>query len=666
VGWLVEQSLSILGENGIVARKLNGYEMREGQLRMCEAVARAIEDGRHLLVEAGTGIGKTFAYLVPATLWASCEGKRVIVSTYTKTLQQQLIDKDLPFLHEALDGMFRYAVAYGSQNYICLRRLDSTMRHGVLASVEDMAQLELIAEWARKTASGLRMELDFEPNAFVWDAVSRDPDLCIGKQCPFFSRCPYQRSRRRLNEAHIIVINHHLFFANLSTDGYALPPYDAVIFDEAHNLEEVACGYLTEEVSNTAVENLLSQLIGRRRERGRLLKYESLHPELFERIRRAVEDARSSSELFFNEVMARLGDLQIMRIRGKGFVEDRLSQPLARVAAELKGITELLAEPDEKAEIETIRERLIRMHSVLQCILEMPSQDYVYWAQVEQMRREVKVSLCMAPIELSDLLRESVFIPNMPIILTSATLTTLRSFNYIRERLGIDDADELAVESPFNYEEQVLLYLADDLPDPSVDMQAFTAEAVKRVIELLRITNGATFVLFTSYPALRYAEEKVKAELPHLRLFVQGRMPRGKMLEEFREADHAVLLGTNTFWQGVDVPGEALIAVIIVKLPFAVPDDPITEARIERLRMSGKDAFYSYQLPQAIIWLKQGFGRLMRRTDDYGIVAILDPRVLKRGYGKQFLFSLPRCKVTTSLEDVRSFLKAKASKALTG
>lgn len=664
MGWLVEQSLSILGEHGVIARKLEGYEMREGQLRMCEAVARAIEDGRHLLVEAGTGIGKTFAYLIPAALWTSYEGKRAIVSTYTKTLQQQLVDKDLPFLHEALDGSFRYAVAYGSQNYICLRRLDGAIKHGLLMSVEDLAQLEFIAEWAKRTATGLRMELDFEPSPFIWDAISRDPDLCIGKKCVFFSQCPYQRSRRCLSDAHIIVINHHLFFANLSTDGYALPAYDAVIFDEAHNLEEVACDYLTEEISNTAIESLLSQLIGRRRERGRLLKYERMHPKLFERIYQAIEDVRKSAEMLFREAMAFLGEAQARRIREKGFIEDRLSQPLARLASELDGVMELPVEPDERAELTTIRERLIRMCSTLRCILEMLSDDYVYWVQAEQLRREVKVSLCMAPIELSDLLRGSVFIANMPIVLTSATLTTMKSFAYIRERLGIDDADELIVESPFNFEEQVLLYLASDLPDPSVDMQAFTAEATERVIELLRITNGATFVLFTSYPAMRYAEERVRAALAHLNLFVQGKMPRGRMIEEFRVTDNAVLLGTNTFWQGVDVPGEALIAVIIVKLPFAVPDDPITEARIERLRASGKDAFYSYQLPQAIIWLKQGFGRLMRRTDDYGVVAILDPRVLTRGYGKRFLFSLPRCKVTTSLEDVRSFLKAKASKSL--
>ncbi|MCS7253956.1 MAG: helicase C-terminal domain-containing protein [Armatimonadota bacterium] len=662
MGWLVEQSLSILGRDGVIARSLDGYEMRLGQLQMCEAVAKAIEDCRHLLVEAGTGIGKTFAYLVPAALWVSYEGKRVIVSTYTKTLQQQLVEKDLPFLHEVLGGLFRYAVAYGSQNYICLRRLESARRHGILASVEEMAQLEFIAEWAKQTATGLRMELDFEPSAFVWDAVSRDPDLCIGKQCHIFSQCPYQRSRRQLSNAHIIVVNHHLFFANITTDGYALPVYDAVVFDEAHNLEEVACDYLTQEVSNTTLETLLSHIIGRRSERGRLLKHERTHPDLFERIHRAVEDVRINAELFFRDVRNWVGESQTLRIRERRFVEDRLSQPLIELAFELRGFAERLSEPDERAEFEIICERLVRTHSLLQNILEMSFDGYVYWAQVEQLRRETKVSLCMAPIELSDMLKESVFVRGMPIIFTSATLATSNSFTYIRERLGIEDADELMVESPFNFKEQVLLYLSDDLPDPSVDLQAFTHKAAERTIELLRITDGATFVLFTSYPAMRYTGERIRAALPHLNLFVQGEMPRGRMLEKFRVTDRAVLLGTNTFWQGVDIPGEALIAVIIVKLPFAVPDDPITEARIEKLREEGKDAFYSYQLPQAIIWLKQGFGRLVRRTDDYGIVAILDPRVITRGYGKQFLRSLPRCKVTTSLEDVRSFLMTKAFK----
>lgn len=666
MGWLVEQSLSILGEGGVIARRLDEYEKRDGQLRMCEAVAKAIEHGRHLLVEAGTGIGKTFAYIVPAALWASHEGKRVIVSTYTKMLQQQLIDKDLPFLHSVLDGSFRYAVAYGSQNYICLRRLRHTRGHGFIASVEDLAQLELIWEWAKGTETGLRMDLDFEPNQYVWGAVSRDPDLCLGGKCDLFRQCPYQRSRKRLLESHIIVVNHHLFFANITTDGYVLPTYDAVIFDEAHNLEEVACDYLTQEISNTALEMLLGQLLGRRGDRGIMAKYKEQLQTLLEQMQRAIEDTHLNAELLFNEVKAKVGEAQTVRIRQKNFVEDRLSQPLLELSLALRDAAERVEDETDKMEIGILCERLMSIRSLLQNILEMRIDGYVYWAQVEQMRRETKVSLRMAPIELADLLKENVFIPGMPMILTSATLATSNSFNYIRERLGLSEADELIVESPFRFDEQVLLYLANDLPDPSVDMNLFNKMAAERVIELLRITDGATFVLFTNYPAMRQSSERIRAALPHLNLFVQGEMPRGRMLEKFRTTERAVLLGTNTFWQGVDVPGEALIAVIIVKLPFTVPEDPITEARIERIREEGKDPFYTYQLPQAIIWLRQGFGRLVRRTYDYGVVAILDPRVITRGYGKQFLRSLPKCRITTSLDDVRTFLTSKSCKVAAG
>jgi len=660
VGWLAELSLLTLAEDGVIAKRLNGYELREGQLQMCESVARAIETGEHLLVEAGTGVGKTFAYLVPAALWASHEGKRVIISTYTKTLQQQLTDKDLPFIHEALGGSFRYAVAYGSQNYICVRRLRQAIQHNLFTSIEEIAQLEAISEWAKTTRTGLRMELYFEPSQFVWNAVSRDPDLCAGSRCLFYRQCPYQLSRRSLYEAHIIVVNHHLFFSNITADGNVLPVYDAVVFDEAHNLEEVACEHFAEEVSNTSLEMLLSHLLGRRSERGLLLRYEGRFAELFEQARKIIEDVRECSEIFFNAVAERIGEAQAIRIREKGFIENTLSGPLSKLASVIRKLAESLDDYTDAAELYVTCERLAKVSSLITHILEMSFEGYVYWAEVEQLRREKKISLCMAPIELADLLKENVFIEGMPIILTSATLATSNSFSYIRERLGIERARELIVKSPFEFEEQVLLYIADDLPDPSVDMKAFNIKAAERILDLLQITKGATFVLFTNYPALRYVSQRIREAMPNMNVFVQGEMPRGLMLEKFRNTENAVLLGTNTFWQGVDVPGEALIAVIIVKLPFAVPDDPITEARVERLKEGGKDPFYSYQLPQAIIWLRQGFGRLVRRTDDYGVVAILDPRVLKRGYGKQFINSLPRCRISTSLDDVRSFLMWKA------
>ncbi|HID06736.1 MAG TPA: helicase c2, partial [Armatimonadetes bacterium] len=575
----------------------------------------------------------------------------------TKTLQQQLVEKDLPFLHEVMDGSFRYAVAYGSQNFVCLRRLQRAYQYSLPASVEEVAQLTMIREWARETKTGLRMELEFEPSKAVWSMVSRDSDLCIGTQCPHYSQCPYQRARREQLDAHILVVNHHLFFANIATDGNLLPTYDAVIFDEAHNLEEVACSYLADEFSNTKLDYFLNQLMGRRGDRGLLLAYEERYPELVERARMAIEDAHRAAEFLFREVQERMGDQSIFRLRERGFISNVIRDPLAQLSGVLKELSEKLSNGAERAELEAMRSRADEMNALLQNILDIAIPGFVYWIEAEALRREPRIALCMAPIDLADLLSESVFINGMPIVLTSATLTTAGSFDFLRERLGIRDAVELVVESPFQFDEQALVYIAHDLPDPALNLKHFTEQAVERVIDILRITGGATFVLFTSYPALRYARQRLSEALPKMTLFVQGEMPRGKMLDEFKVTENAVLLGTNTFWQGVDVPGEALIAVIIVKLPFAVPDHPIVEARIERLREEGKDPFRYYQLPQAIIWLRQGFGRLVRTKEDYGIVAILDPRILTRGYGQQFLRSLPRCRFTQSLDEVRKFLE---------
>ena len=663
---LIDESIDLIGPDGRIAQAIPNYEVRPEQQAMCEAVAEALERREHLLVEAGTGVGKTYAYLIPMILWAVREGERVVLSTFTKTLQDQLITKDLPLLRKALGNEFRFEAAFGSRNYVCLRRMNRAPEVSLFESSEDVAQLRAVRDWAGRTETGLRMDLDFEPNSRVWSLVNRDPDLCMGRDSPFYEPCLYQQARRRQANAHILVVNHHLFFANVAADGNLLPDYGAVVFDEAHNIEEVAADFFAAEFSNTSLRVLLNRIGGLGGERGLLSSVEDLPAEIVEDAARLTSEVWSSAQSLFMDVQARLLEVssrragqQTTRITERGFVDNGVRETLSRVISLLQSARRLTRDEEDRAELEALEDRASEMNSTLQAILELELSEYVYWAEVDSGSSRERIALRMAPIEVSSILAEQVFGDGKSCVLTSATLATGGSFEFARRRLGTDNAGEKLLSSPFRYDEQVTLYAPEDLPDPRSGLDEFTKAAVQRTKMILEITNGATFVLFTSFNALNYAHEILSRELTKLTFFKQGDMPRERLLREFRRTDGAVLLGTNTFWQGVDVPGDALIAVVIVKLPFAVPDHPAVQARLDQIREEGRDPFMEYQVPGAVLMLRQGFGRLVRSATDFGVVAILDPRLHRRGYGRQFLRALPQCRTAVDLAEVKQFFEGK-------
>jgi ATP-dependent DNA helicase DinG len=663
---LSQQLDHIFAPAGRLARVLPTYEHREEQRQMAHAVARAIEEQKHLLVEAGTGTGKSLAYLVPFILWATRERKRVLVATYTKTLQQQLMEKDLPFLRERLGLNFRYALCLGTQNYLCPRRMGKTDQGGLFVSREEVSQFNKIRAWARKTETGLMQDLDFEPLPGVWSQVNRQTELCLGKACPLYDNSFFYMARRQQSQAHVLVANHHLLFAHLSAGGGVLPPFDAVVLDEAHQIEEVAAGYLGLEASNVQIHFLLEQLHSRRSGKGVLSGIPGVTAKQLQRLSTAADDVRLATDAFFDNLIAKVGTkASTVRLRHKNFIQNLLREPLTNLTAALKEIRREIQDEAGQVELEGYENRFKELNDGLESILKQDRENHVYWVTIQSRpsvgrgQSSVRASLNMAPIDVAEGLRVQLFNAVKPVVMTSATLSTSGSFEFIKSRIGLDDCKTLRIGSPFDFKNQVMIYVAEDLPDPSSRNADFERLAIERAAEILKITDGKAFVLCTSYRMVGQTHAGLSEKLPHLRILRQGEMPRGKLVEEFRADVKSVLVGTTTFWQGIDVPGEALQCVILMRLPFAVPDDPLVQARMEFLQKRNEDPFYGYQVPQAIIMFRQGFGRLIRHRDDYGLVALLDPRVIRKRYGEMFLASLPECRSTGMLETVRKFFEGR-------
>jgi ATP-dependent DNA helicase DinG len=631
---------------------------------MAQAVEQALEEKRHLIVEAGTGTGKTLAYLMPVIR----SGKRVIISTGTKNLQEQLFYKDVPFLEQALYGErtsgSRLSVCYmkGRNNYLCRKKLYDLTGQPVLNGLEEIEQYRAIAAWEKTTATGDRAELSELPEtSALWHKLDARADACIGQKCSEWERCFVTEMRRRGMESDIIVVNHHLFFADLAIklqadgapDAGILPEAAAVIFDEAHELEDVAGNYFGISISNLRVEDLA-------REVEAALQYNRM---LSASISGALGSLRERAQVFFSLLPP--GEGRFAFETRREFLEENgdeflaLNQALMRLAGELEGL------PQKPQEIFNFVRRAQELQVQLNFAMESDDRNTVFWIERRGGRTNSpqrnrgtattgrqNVFLQATPIDVGPILRECLWSKLECAVLTSATLAVGGGFEYIRQRLGFEHARESVLPSHFDYENQALFYVPPDLPDARTPQ--FTAKAAERIRQLLEISRGRAFVLFTSYAQMNDVYQRLLGEL-EFPLLRQGDAPKSALLEEFRLTPNAVLFATSSFWQGVDVQGEQLSCVIIDRLPFAVPSDPVVAARVKAIDADGGNAFFQYQVPAAVITLKQGFGRLIRSLHDRGLLVLLDNRILKKQYGRVFIESLPNYKKTTELRVVEEF-----------
>ena len=650
---ILKDSDHFLGERGHLSTLMQGFEYRPQQLEMAEAVERSLTEGHHLIVEAGTGTGKSLAYLIPAILWAVENNKKVVISTYTKTLQQQILNHDIPLLQELLGVPFRYALCLGNENYLSLRRLKRAGQAGLFTQPEEDGQMQAVFDWVGRTSNGLRNDLPFQVLPSVWEEVGRQKDQCLGKNCETYDSCFYFKARKKWFGAHLLIVNHHLFFANVANSGAVLPAFDAVVFDEAQNIEDAATSFLGLEISNSNLYYFLDRLYNPKTKRGVLTRLEN---DLVPAIRKQVMLVRQAVDGFFTRILEEFGKTdRVIRLYKPLILDNTIYVPLQELHEQLQTLEGRLRSGEDQLDASAAANRCFEFNNTLSAFLNQHFPDYVYWLEFVQRKRFRKIILRGVPVNIAGPLKEQVFDKIDRMVLTSATLTTQGEFDFIKERIGCGPKEEVVLDSPFDYASQALLYVPTDMPDPAVKMEVYIEKISERCRELIHATGGKTFILFTSYAVLNRVYEKLEDLGRDYPLLKQGDLPTGHMIERFKEMP-SVIFGTSSFWQGVDIPGEALTSVIITKLPFDAPKEPVTEARLEDLKKRSIDPFRSYQIPRAIIQLKQGFGRLIRKQTDTGVVAILDSRVVNRGYGKRFLASLPPCPVVEDLEEVSRFL----------
>lgn len=659
---------SIFGPDGAIARRMGElYEFRPQQLEMASAVESAIEEGRHLLVEAGTGVGKSFAYLLPAIHYAVSKKKRVIISTHTISLQEQLIEKDIPLIQAVYPDEFTAVLVKGRSNYLCQRRLQQARgRQGMLFDQpEQLESLRAVEQWATQTTDGSLADLPQAPHSGVWERVCAEHGNCLGKKCVYYEKCFWQAAKRRMQSGSVLVVNHALFFSDLALRMAGvnyLPKYDLAILDEAHTIEDVAADHFGLKISESTLRYQLRMLYDPRRGKGLL----STHGSAANPAIQDIVDLQVQLEDFFQRWI----DWQQQhgrtngRVHEPGAVNNDLSGKLRDLALHLKAMLSELDSEEEISELNAMAEKIGLLSAELDAIVNQKMADAVYWMEMGK-KSHRNVSLRAAPVNVAQGLKMHLFDKVHSVVMCSATLCTRGkapviepadqaeksptdpAFGYIVSRLGATGAKTLALGSPFDFAKQATLFIESDMPEPN-DTRLFLPAACERIIHYLKQTNGGAFVLFTSYSSLTEAARRLGPILEELNfpLLIQGRgTGRKALLEEFRASTNGVLFGTASFWQGIDVRGDALRNVIIVKLPFSVPDEPVIEARLESITRAGGNPFMEYSVPEAIMRLKQGFGRLIRSKTDTGIVVILDSRIKTKRYGRLFLDALPPCNV---------------------
>jgi ATP-dependent DNA helicase DinG len=606
----------VFASGGGLERALPGYEPRPEQAVLAAEVARALAFGEHLVAEAGTGVGKSLAYLVPALE----SGQRVVVATATKALQEQLVRKDVPIAAAAVGREPTVAVLKGRQNYLCRRQLQG-FQPFLLADGRDALAWEAMQSWLDETQTGDRAELALEPTEALWAELAVGADRCSGRRCPFAGACFSEAARERAGEADLVIVNHALYFAHLAAGGGVLPDHDAVVFDEAHRLEESAASWLGGRVSRAGLRRLALD------------------------VERACRDAQHPLPARALDRIDRAGERLLRAVAppsGRRRLREPPREPVELLAAALADLAGELAGAGE--ELDGLGRRALAVADEARACLDAEAQNRVAWAEPD--------AVAWAPVDVSEELHDRLWGEGPTAILVSATLTTGEDATFVRRRLGLEEARELVVGSPYDFAEQALLYVPRAMPDPRSD--AFTQRAADEIVSLLTLSEGRALVLTSSYRALGAYREHVRGRVPY-EVLVQGEAPRERLLERFREEVDSVLIATATFWQGVDVPGESLSLLVIDKLPFSAPGDPLHEARCEAVERGGGDWFRDFALPSAMLQLRQGFGRLIRGHADSGVVAILDPRLVTKPYGRAFLAALPRCPLASEAAAVAAF-----------